>query len=137
MATKTWKTVSVRLSEEEENALSILCEKREQKKHALVKELLFNELKPILEPGHIQEGEGLPMIGSHTFEYNPEKDNFTWQLDLGIHETHILADDIPFLFIENLHASIGLALEQRNKIMEKTSKKKTVVPKSLLKYKVR
>jgi hypothetical protein len=137
MATQTWKTVSVRLSEDVENALKFLCEKRGQKKHALLKELLLTELDPILKPGHLQESEGIPLIGEHIFKYNAERDSFTWQVDLGVHGIHALAENVPFSFIDNLHGMMGKAIEQRNKVVNKIPKRKTIVPKSILKYKVR
>jgi len=132
-----WKTVSVRLSEDEENALKLLCEKMGRNKHAIIKELLLKELEPILKPGHISEGEGLPVIGEHAFKYNAEEDSFTWQLDLGVQGIHSLAEHIPAVFLENLSSALEKARHTRQEIMRKTPKRKTRIPKSLLKYKVR
>ena len=126
MATQTWKTVSVRLSEVEENALKMLCKKRGLKKHPLLKELLLNELEPILKPGHLQEGQGIPLIGEHIFKYDPEKDNFTWQIDLGIHGMHALAENVPSSFIVNLQKMLGDAIKQREKVTNKTQKGQAV-----------
>ncbi len=83
MATQEWKTVSVRLNAEEQNALRLLCEKRKVTKHRLLKELIIHELEPLLKPGALPEGEGIPLTGEHIFKYNNEEDNYTWQIDMG------------------------------------------------------
>jgi len=137
MAQHRWKTVSVRLSEEEENALKLLCEKRETNKHAVIRGLLLKELSPILEPGRVPEGEGLPLIGEHTFKYNAEEDSFAWQLDLGVHGIHALAEHVPNAFLENLARALEKAIKQRQDIAQKTPRKKVRMPKSILKYKVK
>ena len=136
MATHQWKTISVRITEEEENALKILCAKSKRKKHALLKSLLLKELEPILKPGLLSIGEGLPLVGRHLFKYSSEKDNFTWQLNLGIHEVHALAENVPFSFVNALHKALTEAIKERQKIESRTSKKGVRIPKSILKYEV-
>jgi len=135
MAEHLWKTLSVRLTEEEENALKLLCEKRGQNKHALMKEILLQELEPLLKPGHLIEGEGIPLIGEHIFKYAPEKDNFTWQIDLGAQGTRALAENVPFSFIDNLNNALEKAVQEHEKTV--IPKKKTRIPKSILKYEVK
>ena len=134
MATQQWKTVSIRVSEHEENALKLLCKKRGISKHAIIKEIFTREIEPITKPGRIPEGEGIPLIGDHVFKYNTEKDNFTWQIDLGVHGIQALAENVPFSFVENLDNALQKAIEGRKKV--NIPKKKTIVPKSILKYKV-
>ncbi len=135
MATQQWKTVSIRVSEHEENALKLLCEKRGKSKHAIIKEIFGKEIEPITRPGRIPEGEGIPLIGEHIFKYNVEKDNFTWQIDLGVHGIQALAENVPSSFVENLNLALQKAIDERGKV--NVPKKKTLVPKSVLKYKVK
>lgn len=133
MGAQQWKTLSVKVSEQEENALKLLCEKRGVKKHAIMKELLRREIEPLTKPGAIIEGEGLPLVGDHIFKYNAEKDNFTWQVDLGTHGLHALAENIPFSFVANLEVALHKAIDCR----ERMPRNKAIVPKSLLRYKVK
>jgi len=137
MASKEWKTVSVRLNEAELNALMLLCRNRDQKKHAIVKEVLLKELDPIMKPGALPEGKGIPLIGQHLFKYNPEKDTYTWQLDLGVQGIHILGENISSHFLINLHRAVESGLQEHEIIEEKIPKNKTRVPKDMLKFEVK
>lgn len=137
MATQQWKTVSARLTEDEENALKILCEKRENSKHAILRALLLKELEPLLKPGHLSEGEGIPLIGEHFFKYSSESDSYIWQIDMGVHGVHVLAENIPFSFLNKLESTLGRVIETREKIENKISKQKTRVPKQIMKYEVK
>ena len=134
---KKWKTASVRLNEEEENALKMLCSKRNVKKHAILKSVLLRELDSFLKPGLIQEGAGIPTLGTHIFKYAPESDSFIWQLDLGNQGVHVLAENISHSFVMSLYDSLGKAIEQRDRIVKKGHGKKVVMPSSIMKYEVK
>lgn len=131
---KEWHTVSVRLNHEEKQALDIICERKGIKKNHLLRELVEQEIEPLLKPGTVPVGEGLPRIGEHQFKYNAEKDTFTWQLDQGIHGTAILAENVEPNFLEKLQDAIARALSEEEATNKQLTGNKARIPKKLLQH---
>jgi hypothetical protein len=133
---KVWKTVSVRLSEDELNALVLHCERTSKKKNEVLKELIFDEIAPLLKPGAISQSQGIPLIGEHYFHYDAEKDCFSWKIDMGTEGTHILCEEMSAHFADSLNKELSNAIKERERIIGKADGK-PVIPKKILKYKVR
>ena len=133
MATHNWQTTSVRLTEEEKRALLMICEKRGLKQNKLIRELIAKEIEPLLKPGTVMEGEGIPLLGEHRFKYNPDEDNYTWKIDFGTDSVELLADNMTPYFVDSLYKSITKAKEIREK---NVSEKKPIIPKKLYKYNI-
>lgn len=130
-----WKTLSVRVNEEKWNAIQTLCRRRNITKNELLAELVGKEVRPILSPDVLPEGEGLPQTGIQSIKYVPETDSFVWQVDLGPHGITTLSEDLTPTFVENLRDNVEEALAQRAKLNAKLKKtKKIIVPKKILKY---
>lgn len=142
MATKDWQTTSVRLTEEENNALKLLCEresnvrKKKITRNKLIKELILEEIDPLMKTSNIPKGRGIPKIGEHRFNYDFEKDDFLWQLDLGTEGLHVLCEDVSFKFLDSLKNKIEYILKERDEVIKKT-KGKTIIPKKIMKFKVK
>ena len=136
MATKDWQTTSVRLTKDETNALKFLYERESISKNKFVKKMILEAIDPILHPGVLPEGQGIPKVGEHHFRYDSEKDTFTWQIDLGTQGIHILCEDISFRFLDSLKKRIDESLREREKIVDKI-KEKPIIPKKIMKFKVK
>jgi len=137
MVAKDWKTTSVRLSEDETNALMILCQREGNiNRNELLRKLILEVIDPILHPGVVSENQGIPKVGEHLFKYDPQKDTFTWQLDLGTQGVHVLCEDVSFKFLESLRKQSTKAIDERGIIISKT-KGKPIIPKKIMKLKVK
>jgi hypothetical protein len=137
MVAKDWKTTSVRLSEDETNALMLLCQREGNiKRNELIRKLILEIIDPILHPGTVSENQGIPKAGDHLFKYDPQKDNFTWQLDLGTQGVHVICEDVSFKFLESLKKQSTKAIEEREAIISKT-KGKPIIPKKIMRFKVK
>ena len=131
--TKTWKTTSVRLNEEESNALRIYCEREGLTKNKLIRELVLKEIESILVTDALPEGHGIPILGEHIFKYNADKDNFTWQLDRGTQGVNVLCEDVTIKFLQHLNEQLTKSIECQKKIVGD----KPVTPNKMMKYKVK
>src|SRR3989338_4170002 len=137
MVAKDWKTTSVRLTEDETNALMFLCEREGKiKRNELIRKLILKVINPILHPGIVSENQGIPKVGEHLFKYDPQKDMFTWQLDLGTQGVHVLCEDVSFKFLESLKKQSTKAIDEREIIIDKT-KGKPIIPKKIMKFRVK
>src|SRR3989344_7821461 len=137
MAAKDWKTTSVRLSEDETNALMLLCQREGNiKRNELIRKLILEVIDPILHPGVVSENQGIPKLGEHLFKYDPQKDMFTWQLDLGTQGVHVLCEDVSFKFLESLKKQSTKSIDGRAVIINKT-KGKPIIPKKIMRLRVK
>ena len=137
MVAKDWKTTSVRLSEDETNALMLLCQREGNiKRNELIRKLILEVIDPILHPGVVSENQGIPKVGEHLFKYDLQKDTFIWQLDLGTQGVHVLCEDVSFKFLESLKNQSTKAIEERENILNKT-KGKPIIPKKIIKFEVK
>ena len=135
--TNEWHTVSARVNQEERRALELLCEREGIKRNHLLRSLVQKEIEPLLKPGTVPLGKGIPTIGEHRFKYNPEKDTFTWQLDQGAEGTAILAEEVKPKFLKELQKAITEAIDEEEKTNGEIRGSKARVPKKLLQYKRR
>ena len=131
-----WKTISVKVNDEIYNAIKIICEKEGIKTNKFLFNLVTKEVEPVLNPRALPESKGVPQIGENHFAYIPESDSFKWNLDLGVHGTARLSENVSMLYLENLSKALEKGILQRQDFL-KRNKKGAPVPAKLLKYGVK
>lgn len=143
MATKEWITLSVKVTKDEKNIIDMICKQEGKQKNKdkiaindLLHHLIIREIEPILNPSVLAENKGMPLIGENKFKYLPEKDNFVWQLDLGVNGSTVLGEEFSLVYLENLKQAINNAIQQKQDFHKK-AKNGVVIPSKLIKYGVK
>ncbi|GEM_PF-2529075 len=136
MATQEWMNLSVKVTKEQKNLIDRICKHDGIKVNRFLSRMIAKELEPIINPTSLPENRGLPIIGQNIFNYNPEKDHFVWELDIGLQENAVLSEEITPFYLESLSKSIQSALKQRESF-HKGIRKGAVVPSKIIKYGVR
>ncbi len=136
MATKEWFTLSVKVTREQKNAIERNCQHENLTVNKFLSRVVAREIEPILNPTVLAENKGIPLVGDNKFRYIPEKDNFIWQLDLGVNGSAVLGEDFSLFYLENLKRAIDNGIEQRQGFHKKV-KKGVVIPSKMIKYGVK
>ena len=129
-----WKTVSIRISEEEQNALNLYCEREKTNPNKLLKDFVLKEIGPILNKDQVTVKDEFPSMGENKFEYDPEGDTYLWMIKVGSKESFTISKKLNPFFIENLYKALQTGVEKRSKILEKIKRNKTYVPKAITRY---
>lgn len=136
MATQEWLTLSVKVTKEDKNIIDKICEHEGIAVNSFLNRIIVRELEPIKKPTSFSENKGLPVIGENKLKYIPEKDNFVWQLDLGVNGLAVLGEDFSLFYLENLKRAIDNGIKQRQDFYKK-AKKGVVIPSKMIKYGVK
>lgn len=136
MATQEWLTLSVKVTKEDKNIIDKICEHEGIAVNSFLNRIIVRELEPIKKPTSFSENKGLPAIGENKLKYIPEKDNFVWQLDLGVNGLAVLGEDFSLFYLENLKRAIDNGIKQRQDFHKK-AKKGVVIPSKMIKYGVK
>ena len=136
MAIQQWKTVSVKVNDESRNAIELICKREgDIAINKFLADLVAREIEPVINPKVLAENKGMPQVGGNKLNYLPEKDNFLWQIDLGVNGMTLLSEDVSPTYLEDLKKAIDEALAKRA-IFQKENKG-AVIPQKLLKYGVK
>lgn len=135
MATQEWLTLSVKVTQEQKNVIERICQHEGFTINKFLSNVIAREIEPILNPTVLPENKGIPMVGQNKFKYVPEKDNFVWQLDLGVNGLAVLSEELSFFYLENLGHAIDQGVKQRRDFHKKV-KNGVVIPTKIMKYKV-
>lgn len=136
MATKEWITLSVKVTQEQKNVIEKICQHEGLTVNKFLSGVIAREIEPIFNPTVLPENKGMPLIGENRFKYLPEKDNFVWQLDLGVNGLAVLGEDFSLFYLEDLKRAINNGIEQRQNFHKK-AKKGVVIPSKMIKYGVK
>ena len=136
MATQEWINLSVKVTKEQKNIINTICKHEDIAVNKFLSRMIINEIEPILNPTVLAENKGIPFVGENKLKYIPEKDNFVWQLDLGINGSVVLGEEFSLFYLENLMQAIDNGIKQRQDFHKKT-KKGVVIPSKMIKYGVR
>ena len=136
MATQEWINLSVKVTKEQKNIIDRSCKHEGVAVNKFLSRMIAKELESILNPTALPENKGIPIIGENKFTYVPEKDNFIWQLDLGIHGSAVLSEEITHYYLKSLSKSIQNGLKQKD-AFHKGMKNGAVVPSQIVKYGVK
>jgi hypothetical protein len=129
-----WKTVSIRISEEEQNALNLYCEREKTNPNKLLKDFVLKEIGPILNKNQVTVKDEFPSMGENRLEYDPEGDNYLWMIKVGSKESFTISKKLNPFFVENLYTALKDGVDMRKKILNKIKKNKVYVPKAITKY---
>lgn len=136
MATQEWITLSLKLTKEDKNIIERICQHDNISVNKFLSNVIKKEIEPYKDPTKLPENKGLPAIGENKFKYLPEKDNFVWQLDLGVNGSAVLSEELSPFYLENLKKAIDEGIKQRHDFYKKT-KKGVVIPSKIIKYGVK
>lgn len=136
MATKEWITLSVKVTQEQKNVIEKICQHEGLTVNKFLSRVIAREIEPILNPTVLPENKGMPFIGENRFKYIPEKDNFVWQLDLGVNGSAVLGEEFSLFYLENLKRAIDNGIDQRQDFHKK-AKNGVVIPSKMIKYGVK
>jgi hypothetical protein len=135
MATKEWKSESVKLDKDTRNAIALICKRDGITVNKLLSDLVARKVEPILNPGVLPENEGIPQIGENIIKYKPQSNTFEWRLDLGVAGTATLSDSLAPGYLEDLRKAIDQAFTQKQSF-EKSNKTGFVVPPKLMRFRM-
>ena len=136
MATKEWFTLSVKVTREQKNVIEKICQHRELKINSFLQNMITQEIEAVINPTRLPENKEIPLIGENRFKYIPEKDNFVWQLDLGVNGSAVLGEEFSLFYLENLKQAIHNGITQRQNFHKK-AKNGVVIPPQMIKYGVK
>lgn len=135
MATREWKTLSVKVDEAQKRAIDTICERESITTNGFLSRLVARETEPVLNPNILPENNGLPQAGENRLEYVPESDTFRWWFDTGAVRSAVLSENASPFYLENLKKAIEEGLGRREEFKKKN--KGAVIPSKLLRYKVK
>ena len=136
MATQEWINLSVKVTKEQKNIINTICKHEDIAVNKFLSRMIINEIEPILNPSVLPANKGMPLIGENRLSYIPEKDNFVWQLDLGVNGSAVLGEEFSLFYLENLRRAIDNGIKQRHDF-HKNAKKGVVIPSKMIKYGLR
>ncbi|MFW6047039.1 MAG: hypothetical protein ACOCP4_04580 [Candidatus Woesearchaeota archaeon] len=136
MAENDWTTTSVKLERDLKMKLIEFCEREKITPNKLIKSLIKDKLEFMLKPSIIRKDQGIPVVGKHEFEYDALRDTFSWSLDLGHNNKHMLSNNVSEQFLKSLSKEIEQALNQKEQELTKL-KNKSPIPSDILKFEVK
>lgn len=132
MTSQEWTTLSVKVTKQQKQLIERLCEKNGKSVNRFLSGMIDRELAPMIDPSRFPENQGLPLIGENRFSYLPEKDQFIWKIDLGVHGSSILSEEVTLIYLKSLSSAIAEGIKQREDFNDKLDRG-AVVPKKLIK----
>jgi hypothetical protein len=114
-----YKAISAKVSRTEYTFIEDYCRKKGITPSSLIRELLLKEIK-IPTPHHI--------AGRNRIDYDKEKDNYSWTIELDEGETINILKNVSAKYIEDLGQQVNTALEARKNTIKQTEKGSVPVP---------
>ncbi|MEK6959817.1 MAG: hypothetical protein AABX47_01470 [Nanoarchaeota archaeon] len=136
MTSQEWTTISVKVTKQQKQLIERICEKNGKSVNKLLSGMIERELKPMSDPSCFPENQGIPLIGENRFSYLPEKDQFIWKIDLGVHGSSILSEEVTPAYLKSLSSAVAEGIKQREDFNDKLNRG-AVVPKKLIKLGVK
>ena len=121
-----YKSVSTKISRDEFTLLQEYCEKKGVTISSLIRDLLLKEMK-ILAPHNV--------AGKNKIEYNKEKDNFSWSVELDDGQTVNVLKNVSSRYLENLRENIVKILDERSNFINKKKKNSVAIPSNMVRIK--
>jgi len=117
------KTVSTKLSREEFSRLQYHCKLNKEAINSFLKRVALTE---------VDNPEPVKIAGKSKFEYNRNKDNFSWKVILDDTSKLSIDNDLPAKTVEQLFEALKDAVDKRKSIIKKSKKDSVSIPNKLM-----
>lgn len=118
------KTISTKISREEYTRLQYYCKSKNETINSFLKKKVLSE---------IDNPQTTKIAGKSVFEYNTQKDNFSWKIILDDNSSINVDNDVPSNTIEQLLESLMDAVDKRKSMIKKSMSDSVSFPSKLVK----
>lgn len=120
------KVVLAKIPREEFSRFQQYCDKNGESINASLRRMILSE---------IDNPHPSKIAGNSTFQYNKNKDNFSWRIVLDDGTAFSIDDDLPANSIEHLLESLIRATDERKSFIKKTNMDSVSLPNKLMRRK--
>jgi hypothetical protein len=120
------KTVSTKLYREEFSRLQYYCKSNKETINYFLKRVALDE---------VDNPQPMRIAGKNKFEYNRQKDNFSWKIILDDNSKLSIDDNLPADLVEQLLESLMTAVDKRRSYIKKEIKDSVSIPSKLMRMK--
>ena len=126
MATDTHKVVMCKIPREEFARFQTYCDMNDETSNACLKRIISE---------NIDNPQPAKIAGKSVFEYNKQKDNFSWKVILDNNSSFSIDGNLPAETIEQLLESLMDAVDKRKSSIKKLMSDSVSVPSKLMRTK--
>ena len=126
MATDTHKIVMCKIPREEFTRFQQYCDMNDETSNSCLKRIISE---------NIDNPQPAKIAGKSVFEYNKQKDNFSWKVLLDDNSSFSIDDNLPAETIEQLLESLMDAVDKRRSLTKKSMSDSVSVPSKLMRNK--
>ena len=126
MATDTHKVVMCKIPREEFARFQTYCDMKDETSNACLKRIISE---------NIDNPQPAKIAGKSVFEYNKQKDNFSWKVLLDDNSSFSIDDNLPAETIEQLLESLMDTVDKRRSLIKKSMLDSVSVPSKLMRNK--
>ena len=126
MSTDTHKVVMCKIPREEFTRFQQYCDMNDETSNACLKRIISE---------NIDNPQPAKIAGKSVFEYNKQKDNFSWKVLLDDNSSFSIDGNLPAETIEQLLESLMDAVDKRKSLIKKSMSDSVSVPSKLTRTK--
>ena len=126
MATDTHKVVMCKIPREEFTRFQQYCDMNDETSNSCLKRIISE---------NIDNPQPVKIAGKSVFEYNKQKDNFSWKVLLDDNSSFSIDGNLPAETIEQLLESLMNAVDKRRSAIKKSTSNSVSIPTKLVKRK--
>ena len=120
------KVVLAKIPREEYTRFQQYCDMNEETVNAFLRRKILEE---------VDNPQPVKIAGKSTFEYNRQKDNFTWKVILDDNTVFNIDDNLPADAVDQLLESLMDAVDKRKSIIKKSMEDSVSIPNKLMRIK--
>jgi len=120
------KVVLAKIPREEYTRFQQYCDINEESVNAFLRRKILEE---------IDNPQPIKIAGKSVFEYNRQKDNFSWKVMTDDNSVFSIDDNLPADVIEQLLESLMDAVDKRKSIIKKSTRESVSIPNKLMRMK--
>jgi len=117
------KVVLAKIPREEFTRFQQYCDINEETVNSFLRRKILEE---------IDNPQPVKIAGNSIFEYNRQKDNFSWKIILDNNTIFNIDENLPANTVEQLLESLMNALDKRRDIIKKSIKNSVIIPSKLM-----
>ena len=126
MAIDTHKVVMCKIPREEFTRFQQYCDMNDETSNACLKRIISE---------NIDNPQPAKIAGKSVFEYNKQKDNFSWKVLLDDNSSFSIDGNLPAETIEQLLKSLMDAVDKRKSLIKKSMSDSVSIPSKLMREK--
>ena len=120
------KVVLAKIPREEYTRFQQYCDMNEETVNSFLRRKILDE---------IDNPQPVKIAGKSVFEYNKQKDNFTWKVVLDDDSSFSIDNNLPADAVEQLLESLMDAVDKRRSYIKKETKDSVSIPSKLIRVK--